>query len=152
VERPWSVSARAHVLRTGAGPRPLVAAGVVEPGAPPAAPARPAPAVAAPDPVALRFEVANGAGRNRMAARMRSFLAGHDVAWARLANAASFDHARTQIVYRPGFAEQASRIARLLPVALEPRETHAPGADVRLVLGHDLLPFDSRLQEPGAGS
>jgi hypothetical protein len=140
------------VLRTGAGPRPLVAAGAVEPGAPPTAPARPAPDVAAPAPLALRLEVANGAGRTRMAARMRSFLAGHDLARGRLANAASFDHARTEILYQPGFADQAWRIARLLPVALEPRETPAPGADVRLVLGHDLLPFDSRLQELGAGS
>jgi hypothetical protein len=125
----------------------------VHPGAPPAAPAAPpVRAIAPPEAAAFWLEVANGAGRNRMAARMRTFLARHGVAWGRLTNAASFDHGTTEVLYRPGFAEQASRIARLLPISLAPRETQGPGPDVRLVLGHDLLPFDSRLQERGSGS
>jgi len=99
-----------------------------------------------------RIEVSNGTGRSRMARRMRDWFAGQNVPVARLTNAAHFAHQTSVIGYRT-VADKAVavQLARLLPGT--PRLRHIPGqfADVRLILGADLLGFDGQLSRKGQG-
>lgn len=101
----------------------------------------------------LRVEVANGNGINGMAARVRSILrersglhaAGGDV--VRLTNADSFNHTTTTVYYRSDQIAAVIELINSLPLQ-EPRfeetEQLAPGIDVRVLLGHDYIPYDSR--------
>jgi len=102
--------------------------------------------VGPPAPLADLFvEVANGTGQSRMAARMGRWLATRGLEGLVLTNDASFGHGASILFYRPGMRAAAERLAATLPVAvaLEP----SPGlyADLRLLLGADLLAFDRTL-------
>jgi len=103
--------------------------------------------------LALRVEVSNGNGINGMAARVRSILqersgllaSGGDV--VRLTNADSFDYPTTVVYYRRGQAEAVSQLLHSLPLQnlrLEESDQLAPGVDVRVLLGRDYIPYDSR--------
>lgn len=121
----------------------------------PAAPAAPAGPVSRPMPTAatpaftgLSVEVSNGVGRTRMAARAAAWLGEAGVPVTRLTNAASWDHAASAVLYRDDADRPAAEaLAALLPTA--PRAQPAPdmAADVRLVLGRDLLALDDRLMK-----
>jgi tetratricopeptide (TPR) repeat protein len=102
---------------------------------------------------ALRVEVSNGNGVNGMAARVRSILkersgllaSGGDV--VRLTNADSFNYQATVVYYRRGQAEAVSQLLHSLPLQnlrLEESDQLAPGVDVRVLLGRDYIPYDSR--------
>lgn len=95
--------------------------------------------------VTCRLEISNGAGRPRMATRMRGFLrsAGLDVGC--LTNAAGFGQDETVIAYRPGFQAAAQALAAKLPIPVTLKATPDQANDVRLLLGRDLLPFDHDL-------
>lgn len=97
----------------------------------------------------LRLEIANGAGRTGMAARMRRYLASRGVGGAHLTNARPFDQQETLIVYRPGFDQAAARLAALVPLQVRLVEDAEQRAEIRLLLGHDFLALDSRLGVPG---
>lgn len=108
-------------------------------------PTPPASDRAAPPPAGPRLEVSNGAGRRHMAARMRRYLGGRGLEVDRLTNADWFGHRRSVILYRPGFAEEASRLAAMLPITPALEETSDQRSGVRLRLGGDLLDFDATL-------
>jgi LytR cell envelope-related transcriptional attenuator/Tetratricopeptide repeat len=108
-----------------------------------AAPTEPAGGMAVAREVTL--EVSNGAGRRHMADRCRSFLATHGIGTNRLTNASHFNFRRSVILYRPGFEEEARRLANLLPPGVALHQTSSQRSDVRLRLGADLLEFDDDL-------
>lgn len=117
-----------------------------------AAPAGPVsramPTAATPTFTGQSVEVSNGVGRTRMAARTAAWLGEAGVPVTRLTNAASWDHAASAVLYRDDAARPAAEaLAALLPTA--PRAQPAPdmAADVRLVLGRDLLVLDDRLMK-----
>ncbi|HEY9548735.1 MAG TPA: LytR C-terminal domain-containing protein, partial [Kiloniellaceae bacterium] len=90
-------------------------------------------------------EVANGTGRRHMAARMQSYLAGLglDAPW--LSNADHFSHTTTTVTYRPGHRDLAEALSDSLPVAPLLEQVAEQAADVRVLLGGDLLEFDRGL-------
>lgn len=102
---------------------------------------------------ALRVEVSNGSGVTGMAARVRSILqeqsnlraAGGEV--VRLTNADRFNYAATTVFYRSGLEAAAAELINSLPaqnLRFEETDQLAPGVDVRVLLGTDYIPYDSR--------
>jgi hypothetical protein len=91
----------------------------------------------------LRVEVSNGAGRNKLAARMRSYLEAKGLTVSYLTNAASFDNQSTAIFYKPGMRAEAEQFARQLPVSAELIEMDKYYAHIRVRLGRDMLDFDN---------
>lgn len=96
-----------------------------------------------------RVEVANGAGRRYMAARMRTFLDMHGFDVAHVTNARSFDHVQTVIVYRDQYQLEALDLAKSLTTKVELVHVPELPVDVRLILGRDLLAFDRTLENGG---
>jgi len=96
-----------------------------------------------------RVEVANGAGRRYMAARMRTFLDGRGFDVMHIANARSFDHVQTVIVYRDEYKREASELANSLAVKVELIRVADAPTGIRLILGSDLVPFDRTLERGG---
>jgi hypothetical protein len=97
--------------------------------------------------VQARVEVSNGAGRTRMATRMRGYLAGRGVTVARVTNDSSFSNKTTVIFYRPGFERAAEELSKSLPVRVATAPAPKLATDVRVRLGRDLVSFDASLQE-----
>lgn len=126
-------------------PAPASAVADAPVAAPPAravsAPAQPSVPALAP---ALKVEVSNGAGRNKLAARMRAYLTSRGLPVSYLTNAASFRNRTTTIFHKPGQRQAAERFAKQLPIAVELREVTDGYADIRIRLGRDILEFDSR--------
>ncbi len=92
-----------------------------------------------------RFEVSNGAGRRKMAARMRGYLATQGIGTYYLTNAAHYRNQISTIYYRTGYLQEARRLSSLLQIPIELVEVESQRADVRLRLGGDLLDFDRDL-------
>ena len=90
----------------------------------------------------VRIEVTNGAGRNKMAARMRSYMDTRGVTVRWLTNAERFDKKKSVIFHRKGFRKVAEALANLLPISVGIVATKGQRAHVRLRLGADLLEFD----------
>ncbi len=88
------------------------------------------------------LEVTNGAGRNKMAARMRSYMDTRGVRVRWLTNAKRFDKKKSVIFHRQGFRKEAEALANLLPISVGIVATNGQRADVKLRLGADLLEFD----------
>jgi hypothetical protein len=114
--------------------------------------AKPAAGTAAPEPAAMEgpapdlvIELSNGAGRRSMAERMRAFLNAEGLGVDRLTNAESYTSRKSVIGYRDGLEEEAKLLAALLPIAVELRLVRDQRADLRLLLGGDLLAFDRTL-------
>lgn len=93
-----------------------------------------------------RIEVTNGAGRNEMAARMRSYMDTRGVRIRWLTNAERFDKKKSVIFHRRGFRKEAEALADLLPISIGIVATKGQRADVRLRLGADLLEFDRAIK------
>lgn len=91
------------------------------------------------------IEISNGAGRRKLAARMRRYFRSTGKPVSRLTNARSFSHDRTVIFYRKGHAGTAKRLADLLPVPVKILPTDGTAIDVRLRLGSDVLEFDKNV-------
>lgn len=94
---------------------------------------------AAADPTAY-LAVMNGNGVNGMAARVSRYLAAQGYPSAGIGNQSHFSEAHTRIEYRPGHAEQARRLSKLLPRQAMLSEVAALDghAKIRLVLGNDI--------------
>ncbi len=90
------------------------------------------------------IEIANGAGRGGMAARVGAYLRGKGVAVARLANARPFDKEVTTIFYGDGARADAEAVATLLPAPVRLESGNMHGAPVRIELGRDLIAFDNK--------
>lgn len=93
----------------------------------------------------LVIEVSNGTGRDGMAARMLDHLATLGISADWLSNDVTFGNARSRIVCRPAAREQASAVAARLPFEVPIESDDSQRADIRLVLGSDLLGFDRKL-------
>lgn len=91
-----------------------------------------------------RLEVSNGAGTNRLATRTARRLAQMGAAVARVTNYPDFGRPYTEIHYRDGHAESATRLGDRLPV--EAKLVSVDGlradVDVRLVVGRDMVRSD----------
>ncbi len=92
-----------------------------------------------------RYEVSNGAGRLRMATRIRYFLADQGINPYYITNAEHYSNYTSMIFYRTGYLTDASNLARQLPIPVELVEVESQKADVRLRVGGDLLNFDRDL-------
>lgn len=92
-------------------------------------------------------EVANGAGRRHMAARMKAYLVGKGLQVVHLSNADHFAHVTTTVTYLPGYRELAEFLSTSLPIAPRLQEVSGQIAGVRIQLGGDLLEFDNDLLE-----
>lgn len=93
----------------------------------------------------LVIEVSNGTGRDGMAARMLDHLATLGISADWLSNDVTFGNAQSRIVCRPAAREQASVMAERLPFEVPIESDDSQRADIRLVLGSDLLGFDRKL-------
>src|SRR5690606_8350005 len=103
------------------------------------APVAPMPPAAPPDPVGT-LEVSNGNGVTGAAARLRRWLAAHDMPTHRLTNQRPFVQRETVVEYRRGHEAAARRLVAVLPLADRPATVAARAGlrtDVRIVLGHD---------------
>ncbi len=88
-----------------------------------------------------RFEVSNGAGIERLAARTATQLARSGIGISRISNYERFDRVTTEIHYRKGFLEDARVVQKNLPVPakLVASRSLRPDVNVRLVLGRDMV-------------
>ena len=84
--------------------------------------------------------VMNGNGVNGMAGQVSRYLAAQGYPSAGIGNQPHFSEAQTRIEYRPGHAEQARRLSKLLPGQAVLSEVAALDghAKIRLVLGNDI--------------
>ncbi|MCD6680258.1 MAG: tetratricopeptide repeat protein [Burkholderiaceae bacterium] len=94
-----------------------------------------------------RFEVSNGAGIERLAARTATQLARSGIGISRVSNYERFDRVTTEVHYRKGFLEDARVVQKNLPVPakLVASRNLRPDVNVRLVLGRDMV--QSRIAE-----
>jgi tetratricopeptide (TPR) repeat protein len=96
---------------------------------------------AQPPAVAYRLEVINGNGIERAAARIGAWLATAGAPRARLANKRPFDQRDTVVYYAEGFQPTAQQLAaRFTELAIRVHRADLRSADVRIVLGRDVLP------------
>ncbi len=86
----------------------------------------------------MQIAVANGNGVKGMARQFAGLLSQYGFATISAHDLRPFDKHRTRVEYRRGFAEEAVRLGRLLPVRVVYVETHTLQAGVRLVIGHDI--------------
>lgn len=99
----------------------------------------------------LVIEVSNGTGRDGMAARMLNHLATLGISADWLSNDATFSNAHSRIICRPAACEQAIAVAARLPLEIPIESDDSQRADIRLVLGSDLLGFDRKLFARASG-
>jgi Tfp pilus assembly protein PilF len=88
------------------------------------------------------IEVSNGAGRNKLAARMRRYIEATGQRVGRLTNDSNFGRDKTIIFYRKGHTGTAKRLADLLPIPVKLLEATGQTVDIRVRLGSDVLDFD----------
>jgi hypothetical protein len=114
------------------------AASLPAPAEPPAtAPrAQQRPSETRPDPFII---VANGVGRNGLAAGWRERLGRHGITVDSLANARPFQTPRTEIRYHPFFAREADALAALLPSSAVLTADRSALGDIYVELGPDSL-------------
>ena len=108
--------------------------------APAAAPALPAAAMAPLQ--AVEIDIINGNGIRGMAAQLRLRVQAQGMSVSRLANLPGFRQVRSQILYVPGNAQQASALRHSLArhgpaMQLVAVGSLGRGARIRVVLGHD---------------
>lgn len=87
-------------------------------------------------------EISNGAGRHGMAMRLKAYFQANGIDVERLTNDESFSNPESVIYYRPGFEAEVEFLDDLLPVTVKRQPDDRLDADVRLLLGRDLLSFD----------
>src|SRR6185369_2943530 len=97
-------------------------------------------------PTGSRVRVTNGTGRNVMAARFAGYLGEHGLTVRQLANAQSFSYKQSVIYYNPDQREFAEKLAQLLPFGIRLAEAKNGMGQVEIILGSDLLQFDTELQ------
>jgi hypothetical protein len=88
---------------------------------------------------AFSIEIMNGNGVDGAATRMRGLLQEHGIQVRRIANLRPYSTAWTQVLYSPGKAEEARKVAQHMPVHahVSPMLVSSTLADVRVVIGHD---------------
>jgi hypothetical protein len=92
-------------------------------------------------------EVSNGVGRYRMATRMGHYLSMQGFCLSRTSDAEVLGQTISRIFYSSGFENQAKLIAEALPFNIPMERDETLSSDIRLVLGADLLNFDTLLEK-----
>ncbi len=89
----------------------------------------------------VSVEVVNGNGIAGTAGRMRGWLQERGIGVGRLANLLPYNSQQTQVLYRPGKAEQARSMALRLPVVAHvlPAAAGSTRADLGVLIGHDVI-------------
>ena len=93
-----------------------------------------------------KIRVTNVTGRNLMAARFAGYLGEHGLNVRQLANGQTFSYKQSVIYYNPDQKEFAEKLAQLLPFGIRLAEAKNGMGQVEIILGSDLLPFDTELQ------
>ena len=102
----------------------------------PAKPANPAMAMAV-LPAPVRLEISNGNGINGAAARLARSLSVEGLKTVRLTNMKNFDVPISRIEYQREQQVMAESLSERLGLPLKAQSGKPPGADMRIVLGHD---------------
>ena len=87
----------------------------------------------------ISLEIRNGNGVTGMARSLARILHGGDMQVVRLSNQKGFGVIETKVEYQPDFREAAERLAARFGAATVVAVPHAGRADVRLVIGRDLI-------------
>ena len=89
----------------------------------------------------VSVEVINGNGIGGSASRLRGWLQQRGISVGRLANLLPYNSLQTQVLYRPGKAEQARSMALRLPVVAHvlPAPAGSTRADLRVLIGRDVI-------------
>nr|WP_314542753.1 LytR C-terminal domain-containing protein [uncultured Massilia sp.] len=86
------------------------------------------------------LEISNGNGRQGLARQLSLQLRDPGVKVVRLSNQKGFAVRQTRVEYQPAFRGVAERLAQRFDAGAPVRMGTAGRSDVRLVIGHDLLP------------
>ena len=101
----------------------------------PAAPTPPARSM----PALVRLEISNGNGVAGAAARLARSLGAEGFKTVRLTNVKNFDVPLSRIEYQRGQQPMAESLSERLGLPLQAQSGGTPGADMRIVLGHDAI-------------
>ncbi|WP_404533010.1 LytR C-terminal domain-containing protein [Massilia sp. TN1-12] len=88
----------------------------------------------------VALEISNGNGRQGLARLLSRQLRDPDVKVVRLSNQIGFAVRQTRVEYQPAFRSVAERLAQRFDAGTPVRMGTPGRPDVRLVIGHDLLP------------
>lgn len=96
------------------------------------------PANLPPSASAIRLEISNGNGINRMARSVGKIIGGGILRVARLTNQAQFNVKTTRVEYSKGHEKTARALAAGFGPAIDVKQkTRISGSDIRVILGHD---------------
>jgi hypothetical protein len=98
---------------------------------------------------AIKIEVSNGNGVNRMARRVGEYLRSKGFLPVRLTNAENFNQPKTRIYYSRGYHDEACKLAFHLPENHGIEMISRPpigNAVIRVVIGKDIAPYRSLFQ------
>jgi Tfp pilus assembly protein PilF len=96
------------------------------------------------------IEVSNGNGVNQMAKRVGIYLQKKGYQVGRLTNSQPFNHGQTRIYYQEGNWEIALQVADELPGyydLIELKRLDRPYIQVKILLGKDMIPHNSKFRE-----
>ena len=94
----------------------------------------------------LNIEISNGNGVYRMARRVGSYLRKEGFDRPHLTNANHFNHLETKIYYRKGYLSKACGVAKKIPGYQNMEQVSRfkrPNTNVRVLIGKDMIPFDT---------
>jgi Flp pilus assembly protein TadD len=139
-----------ELRRVTAAPAPA-AAQATEAARPPAVPALPGPAPAPQDAPALALlEIRNGNGVTGMARNLSHQMGDPALKVVRLSNEKGFSVRQTRVEYRVPFRDAAERLAQRFGGAQAVQVESIRAADMRLVIGRDLVKARFTLRAPAA--
>lgn len=119
--------------------------------APVPVPDAPASAQAATEPSAA-LEIRNGNGVRGMARGLANSMSGADWRVVRLSNQKGYGVQRTRVEYQPEFRDAAERLAARFGAAKVVPVSEVARADLRLVIGHDLVKRRPAAETVSAGA
>ena len=94
----------------------------------------------------IKIEVKNGNGMNRMARRVGEYLRKEDIILMYLSNADNFKHKWSKIYYVSEYLQEAYQLSQKLPglqTLVEVKSIRGGNAEISILLGKDLLPYDT---------
>jgi hypothetical protein len=97
--------------------------------------------------VASGLTVSNCAGRTHMAQRFREFFQRNDISVRHIVNAPVYDCEKSKLLAHTGREAEVQALARFLPLEIAIETDDTTPDDIHLVLGRDLIAFDSTLGE-----
>ncbi len=92
-----------------------------------------------------RLRISNGAGSEDLANRFAAFISERGFVPDYVRNANNFNYEQSYVFYNPGLLAAAQKIAETIPVPVKLVEASQGSGSVEVILGSDLIGFDSRL-------